>query len=618
MSVILARLARLLGSLVMAFSLLLLIAAVLACGTIYEARFGTEAAQHVVYRSWWFQSLLGFLALNLAIAALERLPWQRKHIPFVLAHIGIISMLVGGMLGGRFGIDGQLIIPEGESRNTLQLAQNLLVAYEPNPGVPHVFATHFEATAWQHEPNTHFRVPLADRSVELVVDRYYPNAVAEEQVTPDGAEENPALHLAISHEGHEDAWWLVARDPQRFGARWGEAHLIFLEPTPEDAAQLLNESPDAGASHGTLTITLPGSDRVHTIPVPAQVGQPVAIDGTPYRITFKDYFPDFALTKEGVTTRSDQPNNPAVSFTLSGPEGTDAHLLFALYPEFPDVHGLTQTIHAQLRYTHPAGLALPPSAICFMRLPSGELTAIMTGSGSERQRIATVAVGTRYRHPWLGYEFTVTDVAPRARITPVYSNRDNDVRSEALHVVGYDGDKTVEVWLTSQNPVTLGLGKHSLIVEYRPAQRALPFTVKLLDFRKIDYPGTEMPSGFESDVELTDPQRGLMLMRKISMNHPLRYRGYSLFQSSYIPGSPPAGAARPGSVSLRAGGAGEGSVETTVLSVRNDPGTPFVYAGFVVVIIGIISMFILRTQTPPILPGPPFVRAGAGTPGAAR
>jgi len=63
-------------------------------------------------------------------------------------------------------------------------------------------------------------------------------------------------------------------------------------------------------------------------------------------------------------------------------------------------------------------------------------------------------------------------------------------------------------------------------------------------------------------------------MRKISMNNPLRYRGFSFYQSSYI----------------------EGPTETTVLSVRNDPGTPLVYAGFLIVMLGVVSMFVLRTS----------------------
>ena len=84
-----------------------------------------------------------------------------------------------------------------------------------------------------------------------------------------------------------------------------------------------------------------------------------------------------------------------------------------------------------------------------------------------------------------------------------------------------------------------------------------------------------MASALEADVELTDPTRGILLMRKISMNNPLRYRGFSFYQSSYIPGP----------------------TETTVLSVRNDPGTPLVYAGFLIVIVGVVAMFLLR-ETP--------------------
>ena len=43
---------------------------------------------------------------NLAIAALQRYPWKKHHAPFVLAHLGIILILLGGILGGLFGAIG--------------------------------------------------------------------------------------------------------------------------------------------------------------------------------------------------------------------------------------------------------------------------------------------------------------------------------------------------------------------------------------------------------------------------------------------------------------------------------------------------------------------------------
>ena len=312
--------------------------------------------------------------------------------------------------------------------------------------------------------------------------------------------------------------------------------------------------------------------------------------GTPNRLLFKDYFPDFAITEQGVPSRSMQPNNPAVACTLTGPEGTDPYLLFALHPDFSSIHGVEHTIAAEITYVHEAGAGLPSNAIGIVRAPDGALMGVLTG-GSEagRQVIEKLEVGTRYTHPALGYQFEVAAYYPKATLEQQINNRSNDVKAEAIHVVAREGEQTAEAWLTLRGSAQLALGGGPVQLAYRPARRPLPVTIKLLDFRKIDYPGIQMAAGFESDVQLTDSKRGVILMRKISMNNPLRYRGYSFFQSSYIPGLP----------------------ETTILSVRNDPGTPFVYAGFIIVILGVVSMFILRSRA--ARPKTPTRRKGTRT-----
>ncbi|MBI2885147.1 MAG: cytochrome c biogenesis protein ResB [Candidatus Omnitrophica bacterium] len=585
------RLTRFFGSLRIAVTLLLAIAAVLAWATIYETRFGTAAVQRVVYRAWWFQSLLAFLAANLAMAAWLRRPWRRRHLPFLLAHLGIICILVGGIIGGRFGIDGQLLIPEGESEKTMRLPSNVLVVHQPNPGTHHVLPTEFDTRAWAHEPHALYRVPLDGRDLTLVVDRYYPDALIEEQVVAGGGEEAPAVRLTVRHAEQSETLWLLARDPERFGVRWGDAHLLFLEPqTQAQADQLLGRDAPAAPSRGVVTIRLPAPSRAVEVPVPERMGEPVKLSGTPYTVIFKDYFADFALTDQGPRSRSEQPNNPAVAFLLSGPEGTDTHLLFAFHPEIASMHGWSKTIPAEVSYSHPAGGgSLPPNALGILRLPSGELEGVMTGPAGERKRLGAVRAGERYPHPWLGYEIEVVEIATHTQIVTSFSNRSSDVRREAIHVTAQEGGDTAQAWLALHGSAQLPLGKEPITVEYRPEQRDLPMSIKLLDFRKIEYPGSQMAAGFESDVQLSDPERGLMLMRKISMNNPLRYRGYSFYQSSFIPGA----------------------VETTVLSVRNDPGTPLVYAGFLVVIGGVVSLFTMRNRQ--AAPRPRRRRAGATT-----
>ncbi len=567
------RLLKWLGSLRIAVPLLIAIAAVLAWGTMYETRFGTAAVQRFIYRAWWFQALLAFLASNLALAAFERYPWKRPHLPFVLAHLGIILVLVGGIIGGRFGVEGQLFITEGQAEQVMQQPGNLLVIRQPNPGVSQAFPTRFETQAWVREPHTVFPVALDGRQVELVVDRYYPDAVTTEEISGDGTEENPAVRLLLEHAPQQDELWLFARDPERFGAGWGPGHALFLSPASlSELDRVLNPQDTGRHPRGSVTLHFAQPDRTIEVPVPDELGRPIALAGTPYRVIFKDYFPDFVIAEQGPVSRSSVPNNPAVAFALAGPEGTDTHLLFALHPEIAAMHGWAHAIKVEATYTHPANEALPPNTIAIVLAPSGELAAVMTGAAGERQTIRPVTLGTRYTQPWSGDAFTVTAFHPRAAVISHISNRSDDVKAEMLHLVAREGGETAETWVSFRGTAPLALGKEPLEVTYRPEERALPFTVKLLDFRKIDYPGIDMAAGFESDVQLTDSQRGLILMRTIKMNEPLRHRGYSLFQSSYIPGA----------------------VETTILSVRNDPGTPLVYAGFLIVVGGMVALFMRR------------------------
>ncbi len=444
------------GSLGMAVFLLLAIASVLAWGTFYEARFGTPAAQRFVYHSWWFQGLLAFLGLNLAAAAVQRIPWQRKHIPFVLAHVGIILILIGGILGGRRGIEGQLILSEGQTGQFLRLSQSVLVVHPMNPGEVFEFPTRFESRAWVREPDEVFQVPVKDRTLTLTVDRYLPDARAAEEVLPDGLRENPAVHLILA-EGQQELW-LFARDPQRFIA-------------------------------------------------------------------------------------------------ASSISGKEAYLLFL---EFRTKEPLRQ-------------MKLPRWAVCLLKEPSLDPVLVMTGAPGQQKR-EPFEVGKRYRHPWLGLEFRADRFYPKARVERGYSPQGQEIRQEALHLTADDGRRKTQAWLTGSDSVTLSLGDEEVLLEYRKAAWKLPVTLKLLDFRKTVYPGTEVPSGFESDVELTDPQRGLTIKRTINMNNPLKYRGFSFFQSGYL----------------------EGPTETTILSVRKDPGTPLVYLGCLIVVAGVISMFIFR------------------------
>lgn len=93
--------------------------------------------------------------------------------------------------------------------------------------------------------------------------------------------------------------------------------------------------------------------------------------------------------------------------------------------------------------------------------------------------------------------------------------------ADGTYIVFEDMPKPVEI-KTSQGIYKIFFGKE---------QRMLPFSLKLLDFQKENYPGTDMPKAYYSDVVVQDG--ALEFPARIEMNKPLRYRGYTFYQSSF-------------------------------------------------------------------------------------
>ncbi|WP_420042405.1 cytochrome c biogenesis protein ResB [Bordetella genomosp. 9] len=63
----------------------------------------------------------------------------------------------------------------------------------------------------------------------------------------------------------------------------------------------------------------------------------------------------------------------------------------------------------------------------------------------------------------------------------------------------------------------------------------IPFTLTLKKFI-VDYYSTGMPSRFASEVEVRDPETGETFDKTIEVNEPLRYKGVTVYQSSFEDG----------------------------------------------------------------------------------
>ena len=108
------RIFRFLASLKLAVTLLVVLIVATAIGTIYESRFDAKVARAYVYEAPWFNAWLILLGVNLACAAFSRYPWKRHHTGFVITHAGIITLLIGAVVGRVWGIEGTMTLFEGQ------------------------------------------------------------------------------------------------------------------------------------------------------------------------------------------------------------------------------------------------------------------------------------------------------------------------------------------------------------------------------------------------------------------------------------------------------------------------------------------------------------------------
>lgn len=146
---------------------------------------------------------------------------------------------------------------------------------------------------------------------------------------------------------------------------------------------------------------------------------------------------------------------------------------------------------------------------------------------------------------------------------------DEDNRSGLIFTVsgaGEEVDGHYAIFEFMPVPQYIRVGETKYLVQIRHARRYLPFAVKLLDFEKQVHPGTRMARHYSSEVILMD--NGTEWRSLIQMNEPLRYKGYTLFQSSFMEGG--------------------GDGEVTVLAVVKNIGRTFPYISSIIMCIGLL------------------------------
>jgi len=165
------------------FAVMVMVALTLSLitATLMESYYDTRTAQYFVYRSTWFFTILALFGALILAVAISRWPWKKKHIPFLMAHAGILMILGGSWLTYVNGIDGSVKLAEGDVNSAVEMDQQVLVFKKGEqvnsvsfPWMPQSVADRFAGAAY----------PEYGVKVEKIVSDSMPNFRFAPQVTP--------------------------------------------------------------------------------------------------------------------------------------------------------------------------------------------------------------------------------------------------------------------------------------------------------------------------------------------------------------------------------------------------------------------------------------------------
>jgi ABC-type transport system involved in cytochrome c biogenesis permease subunit len=158
----------------------------------------------------------------------------------------------------------------------------------------------------------------------------------------------------------------------------------------------------------------------------------------------------------------------------------------------------------------------------------------------------------------------------------------NDIPSVIITLLTHDGRPlgrhTLTVFNDAPVPITVDGKTYDVYLRFRRVYH--DYTIKLHDFVHERYTGTTVSKDFASHITLEDPAYNTSIERRVWMNHPLRYRGDTIFQHQFKPGD-----------------------RTTILQIVRNPGAPLPYVSIIIATVGLIlhfgialASFLLRHQ----------------------
>ncbi len=173
-----------LGSVYFAVSILVCLILLTTLGTFIESYTKSHLfAANLTYHNPLFAALLWMMFVNILLASLRRWPFKRRHIPFLLTHLGLLMILGGCLIKAYFGTQGQMLIVEGSGSDEIMIPGSSVIEIQDKQGKIETFPLD---QSWQIPENKRLKVV-----------GYYPHHKSQFKIWPIA----PGWNVTVLDEG---------------------------------------------------------------------------------------------------------------------------------------------------------------------------------------------------------------------------------------------------------------------------------------------------------------------------------------------------------------------------------------------------------------------------------
>ena len=317
-----------------------------------------------VFHTWWFILLLGLLGANITLASLERFPqvwrlfarphmtadeWFVHQLPFQKEiplgfHTPAQALSIASRKLSDLGYPPKPKVLEGGTLYVEKHRTARLAPYVVHTSLLIIFAGAIIDGLWGFKgfvsltpgartqsvepmtaPGAAHRLDFALRCDGVGMEKY-----------PDGSPKQYWSQLAVEENGREVARKTIfVNDPLTYkGVRFFQAS-YSPTGTPHKLVFEASWAEQGGSKHPAQTFTL-------------RPGEPARLDDQGTKVELANFVPDFVLEGNQISSRSDEPRNPAVELAVTAPGGKQAGVW--IFPKAPDMAPPNESgINFQLR-----------------------------------------------------------------------------------------------------------------------------------------------------------------------------------------------------------------------------------------------------------------------------